>query len=198
MGGCCAVSSGFGYRDISAQNKNASHYHKGIDLAAAKGTPVIVPAKGKVISSGFAPVSGNWVKVQHENGYQTVYLHLDKRNVVAGQELFGGEQLGTVGNTGSASTGAHLHFGVKKYNPTTGAYEFVNPEPYMRDKTQLSSTSPVLVEKTSSNSKNDMLLTDMVIESRQQLLSLYDAFDQALIYHIQNPDEKFKKLVKKK
>lgn len=196
--GSYTISSRFGYRDISAQNKNASHQHKGIDLAAKAGTPVIAPAKGKVIGSGFAPVSGNWVKIQHDDGYQTVYLHLQNRNVEKGQQLFGGEQIGTVGNTGTASTGAHLHYGVKQFNPMTGNYDFVNPEKYMSKSTTLTPLAAAVNAGMSSNNITDTLMADALKDSKNKLVSSINNLDKAFIYHIENPDEKFKKLVKKK
>ncbi len=91
-------------------------FHNGIDLAAAKGTPVIAASGGQVIVARNAGAYGNHIMITHQlNGqsYTTVYAHLDRLNVVQGQTVLRGATIGTVGNTGN-SFGNHLHFEVHK------------------------------------------------------------------------------------
>jgi murein DD-endopeptidase MepM/ murein hydrolase activator NlpD len=83
--------------------------HKGIDIAAPKGTPVLAAAGGTVRESEFSAERGNYVVIDHEEGASTVYAHLEKLLVEPGQLVEAGEQIGTVGSTGMA-TGPHLHF----------------------------------------------------------------------------------------
>lgn len=113
------ISSGFGPR--TAPTDGASTMHNGVDLAAKAGTPVYSAGDGTVTEVGYARKSGNYVKVKHADGYESVYLHLSNANVKQGQTISGGERLGAVGNTG-VSTGSHLHFGVKKDG------QWINPE----------------------------------------------------------------------
>jgi hypothetical protein len=104
------VSSTYGPRNAPAAG--ASTDHKGIDIAAPPGTPVVVPAGGKVSYAGYKNGYGNVVYVEHPDGTQTRYGHLKDINVKAGETLSEGNQLGTVGNTG-VSSGAHLHYEIR-------------------------------------------------------------------------------------
>ena len=83
--------------------------HRGIDYAAARGTPVFSAGDGRVVTSGYNKASGNYVVVQHGPRYQTKYLHLNRRSVKKGQKVSQGQVVGTVGSTGYA-TGPHLHY----------------------------------------------------------------------------------------
>ncbi len=88
------------------------YLHKGIDLAYARGTPIIAAAGGKVIERGYEALNyGNYVKIQHSYGFYTKYGHLDSVYVEEGDEVRQGERIGTMGSTG-LSTGPHLHFEV--------------------------------------------------------------------------------------
>ncbi|NEU31089.1 peptidoglycan DD-metalloendopeptidase family protein [bacterium LRH843] len=89
--------------------------HYGIDLAAPRGTPVVAVAEGEVSRSYYSDTYGQVVFVEHDNGLETVYAHLDQREVFEGQAVREGEVLGTVGNTGRSS-GSHLHFEVHAGN----------------------------------------------------------------------------------
>ncbi|WP_417629308.1 peptidoglycan DD-metalloendopeptidase family protein [Pistricoccus aurantiacus] len=83
--------------------------HYGSDFALPVGTPVKAPAAGKVIKSVRHPLAGNYLVIQHDNGYKTRYLHLSKRQVRVGQRVEMGQQIALSGNTGR-STGPHLHY----------------------------------------------------------------------------------------
>lgn len=84
-------------------------FHKGIDLAAAKGTPVYACADGTVTSTGSDPVYGNYIIIRHANSRESLYGHLDEIKIVLRQQVKSGSIIGTVGSTGQ-STGPHLHF----------------------------------------------------------------------------------------
>ena len=91
------------------------HFHTGIDIAAAYGTPVSAAADGLVVSVRHASVGyGNYVIVAHGSGYFTLYAHLADTQVVDGQHLLRGQLVGHEGATGLA-TGPHLHFELR-YN----------------------------------------------------------------------------------
>ncbi|KZN58796.1 hypothetical protein N473_26315 [Pseudoalteromonas luteoviolacea CPMOR-1] len=86
--------------------------HGGIDLVAPVGTPVMAVLGGVVIvadASTLSPNLGNVVLLQHENGYQSLYAHLDTITVTQGMRIKGGNEIGTLGASGRV-TGAHLHF----------------------------------------------------------------------------------------
>ena len=70
---------------------------------------------------------GNFIKIEHNNGYQTLYAHLDTVNVKVGNRVKKGDILGIMGNTGN-SYGAHLHFEVWKNNVRINPYEYLNKD----------------------------------------------------------------------
>lgn len=100
------VSSTFGYRDFDGA------FHKGLDLAAPEGTPTYAADAGTVVIAGWSDSAGNWVVINHGNGFVTKYMHHSALAVKAGQYVQKGQQIGYVGDTGN-SFGAHLHFQVE-------------------------------------------------------------------------------------
>jgi murein DD-endopeptidase MepM/ murein hydrolase activator NlpD len=94
--------------------------HNGVDYASQKGSPILAIEKGKVIEAKTGCTEGeqncngqrgNFVLIDHQNGYKSVYLHLDTVLVKQGQTVKRGQTIGTMGNTGY-STGTHLHLSV--------------------------------------------------------------------------------------
>lgn len=95
--------------------------HLAIDIAAYTGDPVYASDSGLVVYAG--PVGGgygNMVMIDHGNGYQTLYAHLNSWNVRCGASVYQGQVIGAAGSTGN-STGPHLHFEVRYFGG------FVNP-----------------------------------------------------------------------
>jgi exodeoxyribonuclease VII small subunit len=103
------VSGPFGVRRI--YNGKAKGYHSGLDIAAARGTPVRCAAAGVVRLVGDFFYTGNTVVVDHGMGLLTAYFHMESATVAEGQMVRAGDVLGHVGSTGR-STGPHLHWGV--------------------------------------------------------------------------------------
>lgn len=95
-------------------------FHGGVDMACPKGTKIHVPADGVIVKSGWNGGYGNYIKVKHANGYETIYGHLSKVSVKKGQKVNKGDVIGKVGSTGR-STGPHLHYEIiknkKRVNP---------------------------------------------------------------------------------
>lgn len=84
--------------------------HKGVDFSLPPGTPVIAPADGVVEKVAYqGGGAGRYVVMRHGREYQTVYMHLSKPLVRAGQTVKKGERIALSGNTG-ISTGPHLHY----------------------------------------------------------------------------------------
>ena len=100
------------------------HFHKGVDMVTAKGTPVRTAANGTVTFAGREGDYGNVMVVDHGNGMSTYYAHLDKEFAKEGQQVRRGEIIGAVGSTGNAST-PHLHYEVRKNEAP------VNPQAYL-------------------------------------------------------------------
>lgn len=88
-------------------------YHPGIDMACPTGTPIFAALGGKVLQGGFSRIYGNYVIIDHGNGYQTLYGHMSKRISSTGDYVQQGQKIGLVGSTGY-STGPHLHWTVYK------------------------------------------------------------------------------------
>jgi len=87
--------------------------HHGIDYKAPLGTPIFASATGVVKKAAADGKYGNTVIIAHDDGYQSVYAHMNDIIVSTGQQLRLGQQIGTVGSTGQ-STGPHLHFEIRK------------------------------------------------------------------------------------
>lgn len=87
--------------------------HDGIDIARPSDRTIKASDNGKVITASSHPTYGNYVVVNHNNGYETLYAHLSSISVSAGQTVAQGQKLGIMGTTGR-STGIHLHFEVYK------------------------------------------------------------------------------------
>ncbi|MEL6439573.1 MAG: peptidoglycan DD-metalloendopeptidase family protein [Cyanobacteria bacterium J06621_8] len=95
------LTSGYGWR--------WGRLHRGIDIAAPIGTPILAAATGEVIAAGWHGGYGNLVKLEHIDGSVTLYAHNSKILVSHGQWVSQGEQIAKMGSTGR-STGSHLHF----------------------------------------------------------------------------------------
>ncbi len=101
-------------RGFNPKRSRKRRPHYGIDLAAIKGTPILAATKGTVIYTGRAFKGyGRMVMIESENGWATLYAHLNKIYVAEGQKVASGEVLGAMGRTGRA-TGVHLHFEIRK------------------------------------------------------------------------------------
>ena len=99
--------------------------HNGIDLAAAQGTPIYATRAGKVTRTSYqAGGAGNYVSINHLDGFSSIYMHMTHYVVSQGQDVSQGQLIGYVGSTG-ISTGPHLHFGISY------AGTYVNPLAYV-------------------------------------------------------------------
>lgn len=111
-----------------AERDQGTRRHEGVDIFAARGTPVLAAANGVVVRTGNQGLGGKQVwQRDAESGYSIYYAHLDSVIAQAGTIVSKGDTLGMVGSTGNAEGGApHLHFGIYS---SGGA---VNPWPFLR------------------------------------------------------------------
>lgn len=117
------VTSPFGMRVHPVLG--VSRMHNGIDMACAQGTPIYATRAGKVtVASYQAGGAGNYVSINHLDGFSSIYMHMTHYVVSAGQNVSQGQLIGYVGSTG-LSTGPHLHFGISY------AGTYVNPLAYI-------------------------------------------------------------------
>lgn len=112
------VSSDFGGRTMGGRAEN----HSGLDLSAASGTPIYATGPGIVTKSGWGTGYGQYVEINHGNGYLTRYAHASRLIARVGERVKAGEHIADVGCTGRC-TGPHLHYEVVKdgqrKNPST-------------------------------------------------------------------------------
>lgn len=117
------ISSPFGWRIHPTLGVNK--FHNGVDMAAPKGTNILAAFTGEVVAATYNSSMGNYVLMNHGNGYYTIYMHASKLCVSPGDIIIEGEKIAEVGSTGR-STGPHLHFGVRKNG------EYVEPMDYLK------------------------------------------------------------------
>lgn len=118
--------------------------HKGIDIFAKAGTPVLAASSGIVIYTGFNDMGGNHIFILGSKWRFYYYAHLQHIQIKTGQWIKTGKQIGTVGNTGNAiGKPAHLHFTIRSIFPLFWQYEptapyawlkmyYINPDNFLR------------------------------------------------------------------
>ena len=111
------VTSPYGYRTLGGRE-----FHPGVDLAAPYGSPVYATGTGVVVYSGWKNGYGNFVEIDHGNGYVTRYGHSSRLMVSVGTHVNKNQEIALVGCTGRC-TGPHVHYEVllngKRQNPST-------------------------------------------------------------------------------
>lgn len=115
-------TSPFGWRIHPVDKIRKFHY--GVDLANNRGTDIVATRSGTVVLATYNKSAGYYVKVDHGDGFESVYMHMTHYIVKVGDKVAAGQKLGEMGSTGK-STGPHLHFGIL----WKGSY--VNPAKYI-------------------------------------------------------------------
>ncbi len=115
--------------------------HSGVDFLANTGTPVYAPGAGRVIYAGRNGGYGLTLKIDHGYGYVTLYAHLKKIKVKRRQYVKRGDLIAISGNSGSLSTGPHLHYEVRykgiALNPRNFIFDDVDIFDYRKQRNQL-------------------------------------------------------------
>ena len=115
------LNSSFGYRKDPIDNE--MRFHQGQDITVKSGTPVYAPADGIVKRAYYAGGFGNHIKLDHGNGYTTLFAHLSKIKVKHGQNVNRGDVIGLTGNTGR-STAPHLHYEIHHYGESKNPLDY--------------------------------------------------------------------------
>jgi murein DD-endopeptidase MepM/ murein hydrolase activator NlpD len=157
------ISSRFTHRRLHPVfKKYRPHY--GVDYAAPTGTRVYATADGVVTAKGYKKYNGNYVKIKHMNGYETMYLHLNgfKRGLRKGKHVRQGDLIAYVGSTG-ASTGPHLDYRIKKNGSYLNPLRFKAPakkldKKYMDDFAKSTEVNVAKIDSIFSNRDKFTLL----------------------------------------
>jgi murein DD-endopeptidase MepM/ murein hydrolase activator NlpD len=151
------VSSRFGPRVHPITGKNQRH--RGVDLSARRGTPVLSAGDGVVVTAMEHATAGLHVVVRHQNGVRTKYFHLDALadGIAPGKRVKRAQPLGVVGSTGM-STGPHLHFEVMQHGASADPLAFAWPAGARLPKKQREAHLAV-VDKLRAMTSEDVLFT---------------------------------------
>lgn len=122
------VTTGGNFGRRRVLNGESRSPHAGVDFPAAAGTAVFASQSGKVVLAELLYYSGNTVVIDHGYGIYTMYAHLSKIGVQAGQRVKAGEELGKVGATGRV-TGPHLHWGLTINHARVNAMQIAQRQP---------------------------------------------------------------------
>lgn len=121
------VTALFGYRD--SEYTGRTYFHRGINITAPMGTPVLAPADGVVEFAGHEGNFGLKLVIDHGGYYKTVYTHLQRVYVQPGQVIERGRPIATVGNTGR-TFGPKLHYEVLRGGQNLNPARYFLPETY--------------------------------------------------------------------
>lgn len=124
--GYTSLSSVFGWRNCPYHGREL---HGAVDIPAPAGTPILAADSGTVTISKYNGSLGNYVKINHGNGFETRYCHMTSRAVSVGDVVAQGQVIGYVGTTGS-STGNHLDFAIYSNGTPTDpmGYNYIHPQ----------------------------------------------------------------------
>lgn len=133
------ITSHFGYRNETFYADHDLRFHKGMDIAANMGSPVLASAAGQVIYRGYDDTGyGKMVIIDHGYSVKTVYAHMSEFRAQKGAYVRRGDVVGLVGNTGK-STGPHLHYEIQISGvPVDPIHYILNEEAPVKYTTQVS------------------------------------------------------------
>jgi murein DD-endopeptidase MepM/ murein hydrolase activator NlpD len=123
------LTSRFGWRTYTnSAGETVTSNHKGLDFSLPYGSSIYAAKTGVVISAGYNGNYGNCIVLLHNDGTETRYAHCSKIDVVVGEYILQGEEIGKVGSTGNA-TGNCLHFEI--LYSKDGDWTAVDPLPFI-------------------------------------------------------------------
>ena len=115
------MSSDFGWRILRGRND----FHRGLDIAGQKNTPILASDSGEVIEVGYSSGYGKYCIIRHNESVVTRYAHCDSVIVEEGDLVAQGDHIANMGDTGNV-TGVHVHFEIRKDGATVDPKEFFN------------------------------------------------------------------------
>jgi murein DD-endopeptidase MepM/ murein hydrolase activator NlpD len=128
------ITSRFGNARSGSRPAECGAGHCGVDFPAPIGVPIYAINDGTVIKAQDNELAGanagKHVIIEHGGVVRSYYVHLDDVNVVQGQQVAVGTQVGTCGLTGTSNTPAHLHFGLQVLN---GSWKYIDPQPWCNE-----------------------------------------------------------------
>jgi murein DD-endopeptidase MepM/ murein hydrolase activator NlpD len=113
---------------ISPFGRRSTGWHRGLDIKAEMGTPILAAAEGLVAASATEPLYGTVTRIEHSRGFMTIYAHQLQTFVEVGEIVRAGQVIGQVGRTGRAST-YHLHFEVRRDGRAHDPLQLLPPSP---------------------------------------------------------------------
>lgn len=123
------MTSKFGWRTDPINSKRA--YHRGIDIRGRLGADVQATGAGKVVKQRYDKGDGNFIVIDHGNGFRSKYAHLKKSLVQKGASVERGQVIGLVGNSGR-STGPHVHYEIHYGDKIVNPSKFVRINQYLK------------------------------------------------------------------
>ena len=150
--------------------------HQGIDFSVPAGTPVKATGDGKVLQSNYDQANGQFIEIDHGDGYRTKYAHLKSPYVTPGQLIKLGQTIGEVGSTGR-STSPHLHYEViylgSNINPLNIMGQNISPTVLVQEQftTQASQIKNQVANQTSANMQRVLFIRNSGTEYRMVDLS---------------------------
>lgn len=127
---CTYITSKYGYRIHPIFH--TKKFHSGLDIAASAGSTIAAADAGTVAVATYSSSYGNYVMINHANGYTTLYAHMSSLAVSAGQTVSKGQTIGYVGSTGW-STGPHCHFEIRYNGATVDPAQYFSGLTYSAD-----------------------------------------------------------------
>jgi len=122
------ITSKFGKRIDPINHRPA--FHEGVDIKNKRKSPIKATADGVIAKSGYTKGFGNYVVINHGNGFRTRYFHMFKRAVKRGDTVKRGQLIGYLGSTGR-STGPHLHYEIKYKSRPVNPMKFIQIAKYL-------------------------------------------------------------------
>jgi murein DD-endopeptidase MepM/ murein hydrolase activator NlpD len=116
------LSSDYGWRTHPISGKRS--FHDGIDISNKVGTSILAYANGTVTKTAWTDSYGNYIVIDHGGGLETYYIHLSGFDVSVGDSVSGGQLIGRMGKTGSA-TGSHLQFEVRVNGSPVNPWDYI-------------------------------------------------------------------------
>lgn len=123
------ITSAFGFRSDPFGTTSEVGFHNGTDIAVPMNSEVYAVSDGVVIAAEYDTVGGNYIRIAHENGFESYYGHLSYIEVSDGESVLSGQLIGLSGDSGK-TTGPHLHFGLYYEKNPVDPDVYLNLEKY--------------------------------------------------------------------